>query len=148
MVPNTRHIRYFLFSQYLTDGVRITLEIILPAVICASLGRMDVGLMLSTGALCVSMADAPGPIEHKKNGMMFCNAIIFIISVLTGLANHNNLLLGLLITLASFVFTMLAVFGVRASSVGLAAMLMMVLRMDHVEPLPNVIRDSTILLCG
>src|SRR4051794_8356622 len=108
MTPDTRHIRNFLFSQYLTDGLRITLEIILPAVICFWLGRMNFGLLLSTGALCVSMADAPGPIEHKKNGMMYCNVIIFIISILTGLVNHNAILLGLLITVASFVFTMLA----------------------------------------
>jgi uncharacterized membrane protein (TIGR01666 family) len=148
MRPNTQHIRYFLFSQYLTDGVRITLEIVLPAVICSLFGNMGIGLLLSTGALCVSMADAPGPIEHKRNGMMYCNVIIFIISILTGLANHNIILLGLLILLASFVFTMFAVFGVRASSVGLAALLVMILRMDDVKPLQKTFTDSILLLCG
>ena len=61
MKEKTQHIRYFLFSQYLSDGVRITLEIILPAIIFTHFGQLQTGLLLSTGALCVSMADAPGP---------------------------------------------------------------------------------------
>jgi TRAP-type C4-dicarboxylate transport system permease small subunit len=55
MKGKRQHIQYFLFSQYLADGIRITLEIILPAVIASQFGRMDIGLMMSTGALCVSM---------------------------------------------------------------------------------------------
>ncbi|MEO5892629.1 MAG: FUSC family membrane protein [Ferruginibacter sp.] len=148
MKEHTQHIRYFLFSQYLSDGIRITLEIILPALVCSYFGRIDIGLLLSTGTLCVSMSDAPGPLEHKRNGMLYCNGFVFLMSLLTGFANQHIVLLGLLILLASFFFTMFAVFGIRASSVGLAALLIMILRMDRMVPASTVITDSLAVLSG
>ncbi len=148
MNDKTQHIRYFLFSQYFSDGIRISLEIVLPALICSYFGRLDIGLLLSTGALCVSISDAPGPIDHKRNGMMYCNAFIFLMSLLNGFANHNILLLGLLILFASFFFTMFAVFGVRAASVGIAALLIMILRMDKVQPASEVFTDAMLILSG
>ncbi|MEO6733133.1 MAG: FUSC family membrane protein [Ferruginibacter sp.] len=148
MTEKTQHIRYFLFSQFLADGVRITLEIILPALILSQFGRLDIGLLLSTGALCASISDAPGPLEHKRNGMLYCNAFVFAMAVLTGFVNHNILLTGLMILFASFFFTMFTVYGNRASSVGIAALLIMILRMDKVIPASDVIIESLWILCG
>jgi uncharacterized membrane protein (TIGR01666 family) len=148
MKEQTQHIRYFLFSQYLSDGIRITLEIILPALIGSYFGRLDIGLLLSSGALCVSISDAPGPIEHKFNGMLYCNILVFLMALLTGFATHSIYLLGGLIVLASFFFTMFAVYGVRAAAVGLAALLIMILRMDMLLPAVAVITDSLLILAG
>ena len=71
MKENKQHIQYFLFSQYLSDGIRVTLEIILPSVILYQFHRLDLGLIVSIGALCVSLADGPGLVEHKRNGMLY-----------------------------------------------------------------------------
>src|SRR5690606_1058317 len=117
-MERSRQIRYFLFSQYLADGIRITLEIIIPTLVFSYFGKMEVGLSLSLGALCVSIADGPGPEIHKRHGMLACNVFIFISAFLTGLLNHNMLLLGILILASSFLFTMFSVYGNRATSVG------------------------------
>lgn len=148
MQKQAKHIGYFFFSQYLADGARITLAILVPALLFSNLGAMDLGLLLSTGALCVSMGDAPGPLEHKKNGMLYCILLIFIMSLLTGFANHSEISLGLLVILASFFFTMLTVFGIRASSVGSAALLIMVIRMDKIMPPQRVLLESLFILGG
>jgi uncharacterized membrane protein (TIGR01666 family) len=148
MKGKRQHIQYFLFSQYLADGIRITLEIILPAVIASQFGRMDIGLMMSTGALCVSMTDGPGPVEHKRNGMLYCILCTFLIALLTGLVNNNVILLGLLILLASFFFTMFSVFGNRAASLGTAVLLVIVLLMDKVVPPLEAITNSLLILSG
>ena len=105
-MERSKQIRYFLFSQYFSDGVRITLEIIIPALVFSYLGQLETGLSLSLGALCVSISDGPGPVVHKRNGMLFCNLFIFISALLTGFLNHNPVTLGILILLASFFFTM------------------------------------------
>src|ERR1700712_1660846 len=102
MKDRSQHIRYFLFSQYLADGIRITLEIILPVIIFAQFGQMHLGFSLALGALCVSISDAPGPVEHKRNGMLYCNMFVFAMALLTGFANGNIFLVGLLITGSSF----------------------------------------------
>ncbi len=143
-----QNVRYFLFSQYLADGVRITLAIILPTILCASGGRMDLGIIISEGALCASISDAPGPVQHKRNGMLYCNIFVFIMALLTGFVNENRLLLGLLVLVSTFFFTMFTVYGNRAASIGTAALLIMILRMARVTSPAEVILASTLILCG
>lgn len=141
-------VKYFLFSQYLADGIRITLAIILPAVIGAGFGRMDLGIIISEGALCVSIGDAPGPVEHKRNGMLYSNLFVFGVALLTGLVNDNLFLLGLLVLFSSFFFSMFTVYGNRAASVGTAALLIMILRMAKVTTAAETLIESTLILCG
>jgi len=147
-MERTREIRYFFFSQYLSDGVRITLEIIIPALIFAYFGELEIGLALSLGALCVSISDGPGPVVHKQYGMLFCNLFVFISALLTGFLNHNAITLGLLILFSSFVFTMFSVFGNRATSIGFAALLIMILQMTKIIPAREVIIQSLLILAG
>ncbi len=144
----TQNLRYFLFSQYLADGVRVTLEILLPALIFAQFGMLTTGISISLGALCVSIADAPGPVEHKRNGMLYCNLFIFPVALLTGFLNHDIFLLGVLILFSSFFFTMFTVFGNRASSIGTAALLILILRMSTVLPPAEILTDSLLILAG
>jgi uncharacterized membrane protein (TIGR01666 family) len=147
-MERSQQIRYFLFSQYLSDGIRITLEIIIPAVVFSFLGDLETGLALSLGALCVSISDGPGPVIHKRNGMFLCNIFVFISAFLTGMLNGNMLSLGLLILFASFIFTMFSVYGSRATSVGFAALLIMILQMTKVIPPEQVLKESLLILCG
>ncbi len=148
MKENKQHIQYFLFSQYFSDGIRITLEIILPSVVFSQFHRLDLGLIVSTGALCVSMADGPGLVEHKRNGMLYCILFIFLMTLVTGLVNTHIFLMGLLVLLSSFFFTMFSVFGNRAASLGTAVLLIMVLRMDRITTPINVLYDSVLVLAG
>lgn len=147
-MEKSRQIRYFLFSQYLSDGIRITLEIIIPALVFAYLGELETGLAISLGALCVSISDGPGPVVHKKNGMFFCNVFVFISALLTGFLNHNDITLAILILSASFVFTMFSVFGNRATAIGFAALLIMILQMTRVIPFSSVLKESLLILSG
>ncbi len=148
MYKNTQHIKNFLFSQYLADGVRTTIEIVLPAIVYAQFGKLETGITISLGALCVSISDAPGPVKHKRNGMLYCNIFIFLMALLTGLVNNNIYLLGILIALAAFFFSMFSVYGNRAASIGTAALLIMILRMTHVTDALSAVIDSFLILCG
>ena len=148
MSDRSQHIRYFLFSQYLADGVRTTLEIILPVIICAQFGRMDIGFSIALGALCVSISDAPGPVEHKRNGMLYCNLFVFAMALFTGFVNGNMILMGSLILFATFFFTMFSVYGARAASVGTAALLVMIFRLSDVMSPMAVLQDSLLILSG
>ena len=143
-----QEIRYFLFSQYLADGIRVTLEIVIPSVVFSLLGHIETGIMISLGALCVSISDGPGPVVHKRNGMFYCNIFVFIMSLVTGFSNHNMLSLGLLILASSFFFSMFSVYGNRAASIGTASLLVMILRMSSVHPPMVVITDSLLILAG
>ncbi|MGV3684938.1 MAG: FUSC family membrane protein [Daejeonella sp.] len=128
---HSREIKSFIFSQYFSDGLRITFGVLLPSLVFYNLNMLSVGLTISLGALCVSIADNPGPVVHKRNGMLFCNLFVFLTAILTGLINWNPILVGIEITVLCFLYSMFSVYGNRASSIGTAALLVMILSIDE-----------------
>lgn len=145
---NAREISSFFYSQYFSDGLRMTFGILLPALVCSQLNHFDLGLTLSLGALCICTIDSPGPVSHKRNGMAIGNLFLFVIAVITGLARLNIYTLGLEITLLSFLFSMFTVYGNRAASVGICALLIMILMMDKALKADEVLLYSVTILGG
>lgn len=143
-----QEVRIFLYSQALADGLRATFAILLPALAGFYLGHFDVGLTISLGAMCVSLTDAPGPIIHKRNGMLFCAAFAFVVALTTGFAQHNLYVLGLEIAFFTFLFSMFTVYGNRASAVGNAAVLVMILIMDRPVSINQVLPNALLIFSG
>lgn len=119
--------RNFMFTQYFADGVKVTLGVLLPSLVFFQFGMIETGITLSLGALCVSIADTPGPWLHRKNGMLVCSLFIFFTALLTASINTNVYFVAVEIFLLCFLFSMFYVYGTRAASVGTAALLIMVL---------------------
>jgi uncharacterized membrane protein (TIGR01666 family) len=143
-----RSIQDFLLSTYFADGLRITFGVLCPSLIMAQFGMLKLGMTLSLGALCVSVVDSPGPIIHRRNAMLITTVIITLISVIVGLVNRNVYISGLLIVIFSFVFSMFFLYGLRAASIGTAALLIMVLSIDDVRPWNDVIFSALLILAG
>jgi uncharacterized membrane protein (TIGR01666 family) len=144
----TTKVRYFLFGQNFSDGVRITFAILLPTVILSYFNQLANGLTLSLGALCVSIVDTPGPVIHKRNGMLLCDLFMFVTALITGYARLNVYTLGLEILALSFLFSMFNVFGARAASVGTAALLIMILMMERELKAEEIPAYSALILAG
>lgn len=117
----------FMYTQYFADGVKVTLGVLLPSLVFFQFNRVEMGITLSLGALCVSIADSPGPWLHRKNGMAFTNLFIFLTALLTASINTNVYFVATEIFLLCFLFSMFYLYGARAASVGTAALLIMVL---------------------
>src|SRR5215213_6584634 len=109
-----KEIRYFFYSQAFADGFRISFAILLPALVASYYGWFELGMAISLGALCTSLTDAPGPIIHKRNAMLFCAFFVFLVAMATSFARLNVYTLGLEIILVSFLFSMFSVYGNRA----------------------------------
>jgi uncharacterized membrane protein (TIGR01666 family) len=120
----------FINSYYLGEGLRITTGAVLPALVLNYFGYLSVGILVSLGAVCVSVSDSPGPIHHRRNGMQVCTAIIFVVALITGYAAPYPILLGAWVALACFIFSIIGVYGGRVISIGIAALLVMVLNMN------------------
>ena len=131
MQQPAKEFRYFLFSQQLADGVRITTAIVLPGFTGYQYGFFATGLAVSLGALCVAITDAPGPIIHRRNGMLITAALLFFVSLITTFARGNLLTLGVEIGFLSFFFSLFQVYGNRAATVGSACILIMILTMGQ-----------------
>jgi uncharacterized membrane protein (TIGR01666 family) len=138
----------FISSHYLSDGVRITFGIAVPSIVLSYFNNISAGIIVSVGAMCVSIADSPGPIHHRRNGMNICNLIVFIISLIIGLAAHIPVLLGALIFIFCFTFSMIGVYGSRATSIGISALLVMVLSIDRKNQGWEIVINSLYILAG
>ncbi|MDP3468209.1 MAG: FUSC family membrane protein [Daejeonella sp.] len=130
-MKQSREIKTFIFSQYFSEGLRITFGVLLPSLVFFQLDQPSLGLTISLGAFCVSIADNQGPITHKRNGMLFCSILIFLTTLLTGSINKYPFLIGLEILILCFFYSMFSLYGNRASSIGMAALLVMILSIDH-----------------
>ena len=147
-MKQTREIKNFIFSQYFSDGLRITFGVLLPSLIFYHLGHLETGIIISLGAVCVSIVDNPGPVTHKRNGMLFCNLFVFITAVLTGLINEFPILIGIEILVLCFFYSMFSVYGTRASSIGTAALLIMILSIDQQQSITGTFIYALYVLAG
>jgi Predicted membrane protein len=138
----------FLYSYYLSAGVRITIGVVMPAVILSFFNLLEVGTAMSLGALCVSATDNPGPIHHRRNGMLVCLLLLVVVSILTSLAAPFPVLLGILIVVFCFVFSMIGVYGSRAISIGVAALIIMVLQIGHPGQASELFLQALYILLG
>lgn len=138
----------FVNSQYLSEGVRMTVGIALPAIILNYFDLLSVGIVVALGAMSVAITDNAGPVVHRKNGMSACVIIIFIVSLLTGLAAPHAFWLAVLIVVSCFIFSMISVFGNRANSIGVSALLIMILNIDRIHVGWDVVVNALYILAG
>ena len=108
----------------------MTCGIVLPAFLFGFFDLLPIGIVISTGALCVSITDSPGPVHHRANGMMFCILIVSLVSIITNFSLSGVLFTAIIIFLFGFAFSMLSLYNARVSSIGISALLIMVLSMQ------------------
>ncbi|QQL51103.1 FUSC family membrane protein [Mucilaginibacter ginkgonis] len=148
MDTHSREIRSFFYSQYFSDGLRISIGVLVPSFILAQFGELQLGLTLSLGAVCICGVDSPGPTRYKRNAMLVCNALMFVVAMITGYARLTIYTLGVEIALFSFLFSMFTVYGTRATSVGTAVLLVMVFMIGKALEANEILRYSIVLTCG
>lgn len=148
LTDTTKETKQFLLSQYFSDGIKITLGVLLPSVILFQFDLVETGIAVSLGALCVSIVDNPGPPIHKRNAMLAVTPLIFIMAIITGFSNHSTWLLAIEIGVFCFVFSMFNIYGARAASVGMAPLIILILGIDRPFTSQEVWLHALYLLAG
>ncbi|MCW3109476.1 MAG: hypothetical protein JWQ09_3982 [Segetibacter sp.] len=141
----------FINSHYLSEGIRITTGVVLPALAFSYFNMFSVGIVVSLGALFVSVTDSPGPIHHRKNGMIACIAGILIATLIIGFAAKSYFLLAFFLFISCFFFSMIGIYGARAGSIGTAVMLVITLTIDprlNLDSPAKVLMHSFYMTCG
>lgn len=122
--------------------------ILFPSLLLMQFHHFATGLTLSLGALCICTIDSPGPVTHKRNAMAVGNLCLFVVAVITGFARLNVFTLGFEVTVFSFLFSLLTVYGARAASIGTCALMIMIFMMDKAAKPNEVISYSLVILGG
>src|SRR6218665_3065265 len=97
----------FINGRYASEGIRITGGIVIPSLVMNFFGHLPIGLVLSFGALCVSVADTPGAAKHRINGMLATCFLVTLLSIGVHYAAPYPVLLAVIIPVAGFLFSML-----------------------------------------
>lgn len=143
-----REYKRFINSQYLTGAIRITAGITLPAILLGYFNNLSTGIVVSIGAMCVGNMDNPGPIHHRRNGMIACILLIFFVSLITGLANGSPVWMGFIVLLFGFLFSLMSIYGSRAGSIGVNALLVMVLNIGRHLQGWDILYNALYVLAG
>lgn len=122
----TQEVRNFLYSYHFSTGLRTTISVVVPSVVCAAMGQLATGILVSLGALATALSDVPGTALHKRNGILIAIGFIFFTALGTGLMAHYPLLMTLWIMACCFGNGMLLVYGNRGGNIGIACLLVMV----------------------
>lgn len=147
-MKQTREIKNFIYSQYFADGLRISFGVLLPSLLLSQLGHLETGIAVSMGAITTSIPDNPGPVIHKRNGMLFCMLFMVIVSLLTGLINDYPLLIVAEVFFLCFFFSMFNIFGNRASAIGTAVLIIMIVNIDQDFTVGTIFAYTGFLLAG
>jgi uncharacterized membrane protein (TIGR01666 family) len=130
IVDDLKAYKKFTTSYYVNEGFRITAAVMIPVLLSSYLGHLAMGITFVLGALCVSSVDTPGPMHHRRNAMRITILLIFLGAIIVGFTVRAPWLLAIELVLSAFTFSMIGVYGLRASSIGAASLLLLVLNID------------------
>jgi uncharacterized membrane protein (TIGR01666 family) len=148
MSLSVKEIKTFFFSQYFSDGLRVSMGVLVPALVMIYIDHFDLGIALALGAICIVVVDNPGPVIHKRNAMAIANVCMFIVALITGFARHNVFALGVEVTFFAFLFSMFTVYGNRAASIGTASIMIMIFMIDRELPPSEILTYSVSIFAG
>lgn len=131
-------LRKFISSQYLYTGLRVTAGVIIPSLVLYHYGMLASMISIPLGALFVSLTDIPGPFSYRRNGMLVGLGLNFLVAVISTYSRVSPFMIGVEIIVLGFFFSLIAVYGNRANTIGLVALIVFILNMDptqHLKPL-------------
>src|SRR6187549_1507211 len=143
-----KEIQKFTSGQYWSSGVRITTGVLAPMLIMVQKGWLSEGIPFLWGALFVSLTDTPGPIHHRRNGMLSAMALNAITVIITGLLYDHAVFSLIQVLFCSFFFSLLGIYGARAGAVGTLALVVMLLNMSPFRQHSNFLQDALLTASG
>lgn len=143
-----QEVQKFTSSQYWYSGWRITAGVMVPVFVFIITGWMSVAVPFLWGALFVSLTDTPGPIHHRRNGMIAAVCLNTLLVLLTAVTKEYQVLVIAQVVVFGFFLTMLGVYGSRASAVGALSLVVMLLNLLSLNQGYNTIQGSLLVGAG
>src|SRR5690349_17446125 len=143
-----KEVQKFTSSQYWYSGWRITAGVMVPLFVFIWQGWLSIAVPFLWGALFVSLTDTPGPIHHRRNGMIGAIALNTSVVLLTSITKEYQILLITQIVVLRFLLTMMSVYGARAGAVGTLALVVMLLNLLSINKEYNTVQGSLLIGAG
>lgn len=143
-----KEVQKFVSSQYWHSGFRITAGVMVPLIVFILSGRMEISVPFLWGALFVSLTDTPGPVQHRRNGMIAAIILNTLVVLLTAITKEYPILLIGQIILFGFLLSMTGIYGARAGAVGTLALIVMLLNLLSIRNDNDTLQGSVFIAAG
>ncbi len=144
-----RTLRKYLSSQNLYTSLRLTAAALLPSVVLYHFDLLAGAIVVPLGAIFTGLTDSPGPVHHRRNGLMFSIVLNFIVIISAGAIHQVVPLVVIAIVWLGILFSLFSVYGTRAGSIGLNALLIFIFNIDgHLLATGNALREALLFAAG
>ncbi len=140
-------LRRFVSGQYLYTGIRVTACVIIPAWLLYHFGLLSTMVSIPLGALFVGLTDNPGPVHHRRNGLLISSVINFLVVLIAGLSRFSPWLIAVEIIFFGIACSIISVFGTRASAIGLTALIIFIINTNIILP-GNILQSAFYYMVG
>lgn len=142
-------IRKFIYSGHFYSGLRRAIGALVPALLLVGVFDLPLyGLTATFGALCVSIADQPGPLRHRTNELFGCAVLSCLVVGITALATSHAWVLWIVVIGQCLLFSLFTAFGRQAGIIGFACLIIMTLTMHTQIPASDAGQHALLTLAG
>ena len=144
-----RQLRKFLGSQNLYTSVRLTAAALIPSVILYHYHLLASAIALPLGVMFTGFSDSPGPLHHRRNSLAVSIFFNFFISLIAGVLHTYTPLVIIAVIFFGMFFSLIAVYGTRAGSVGLNALIVFIFNIDgHLLATNTALHEALLFAAG
>lgn len=131
-----------------SKGISFAVAAILPLLLAGYYGRLDLGIPMTIGVLLSSPSDVPGSLRRRMIGVSFSVLMATIGTLLAGYAAMHALLFVPVLVILIFSFSMISVYGFRASLIAFSGLFAVVLSLAKVPSEVSVLTHSLLIGAG
>lgn len=145
------HVRSFLHllkTGEFSKGIGFAVAAVLPILVSNYLGNISIGIAMAVGVLLCSPSDVPGSLRRRIIGVSFSVLMAVLGSLLAGYAAMSNFLLVPVLAVLMFSFSMISVYGFRASLISFSGLFAVVLSLAKVPSEGSVLIHSLLIGAG
>lgn len=136
-------------SRYLYAGTRLTIAIVLPAIILFYFGVLGKYYVFPLGVAFMGSIDQPGPVVRRLNTLMIAFVLYFLVAFITGLSAPYPILILIELVIFGLFFSLIGIYGSRLSSVGVLCLIIFAIYLNgHTVSNGAVISALTLALGG
>ncbi|MBG6111099.1 putative membrane protein (TIGR01666 family) [Flavobacterium sp. CG_23.5] len=141
-------IRKFTDSTYFTNALKVTIAAVIPFILFSLLGNFEMGFTIALGAFFTYPSDIPSNLKHKINGVLVAAVIVSSVNLLVNIIYPYNWIFYPFLALLIFLFSMISVYGQRATVVSFSALLSISLAFAHINTGWDMVKHSGLILAG
>ena len=129
-------------------GIRFGIAAIIPLLITGYFDALALGIPMTVGVLLSSPSDVPGSLHRRMIGVSFSILMAVLAAIITGYAASVGFFFVPVLALLIFMFSMISVYGFRASLISFSGLFSVVLSLANVSSESSVLERGLLIGLG